>query len=281
MRIPQTTRWSAIALILCSLPSAAAQPAPSAADAASAREDKQLAKFVQKQELAFEKAKQLLLSKIDARENLIRDSRELSTDRIRISLKHVAADRKAFEEDDRLPTCDELIGVVIDCLDAFHDVVQPAESYREKMATKAVKSKDDDALARLEKLEKRLAELRLGGDQLKGKSQWKGERHTEKSSMKLHLTIEDREGRHFTGKLVQTGQFGRPSEMHVAGEITGYAIAFETTGMIQGEHRHFIFEGVVVGDRILASLGGSTVKGEPLSGWVSLVNQADVRRTRR
>ncbi len=237
MRIPPTIKKSAIALILCSLPSAAAQPPSHSADAASAREDKQLAKFVQKQEQAFKQARERLLRDIDARAKLIRDSRALSPDQIRVSLKRIAADRKAFDEANRLPTCDELIDVVVECLGEFRRVAEAAETYREKMANKAVKSDGDEALARLDKLEKRLAELRLGGDRLQSSSAWAGERHTDKGSDKLRLIVESREGALFTGKLVQTGRFGRPAEMHVAGEINGHNIGFETTGMIQGEHR--------------------------------------------
>lgn len=264
MQLRQTVPGARFRLYLIVLMAVAA-----ATREASAQQADHVEAFIADQERAIDLAKQKLLGKIDAEAKDVRKAK-LDPDAKRRMLDAIAKDREAFLKDNRMPNCDELLRVVISCVDDFQKVAERVESTRARWADQALRLDDPTAMARLDAIEKRLESVRLGRQRFLVGSMWSGVRVTDNNSLQLKLTLDELTGDDFRGKLEQTGNFGRSDLMNVAGKLQGFRIWFETTGMIRGQYRKLIFNGCLLSDRIVADLSGTSVSSKSLSGSVSL-----------
>jgi len=222
----------------------------------------------------MDRLKTKLLAGIDAKRRTIFRSKA-DPDEMRRILSAIEEDRRAFVEEDRLPNSDELIDVTIAYLKDCQPILNRAETIRRSSTTRAVRTGDADAMDALVALERRLNALTVGRDQFTAGSVWTGRRSDANGSLLLRLQIQAIVGNSFRGQLSQTGNFGRPDEMTIDGNLRGNCISFETTGMILGRARKLRFQGYLVGDRILAHITGTSADRKPVNASVSLSEGSD------
>jgi len=220
-------------------------------------------------EKAIEAAKKQLLAAISRERAALSRSRG-NPDARRRSLEAIDRDRRAFEEEDRLPTCDELLAVTMEFVERCQRIWDEVERLREKLTEQALQADDPDAMANLAALEDRLNALAPGRDEFTASSTWSGRRSDANGAVLLDLRVKDVTGNGFRGQLSQTGNYGRADEMEVEGSLRGNHIEFRVTRMILGRSRKLIFDGHLVGGRIFAKIAGTSVDGRRVTGSVTL-----------
>jgi 3-keto-disaccharide hydrolase len=227
------------------------------------------ANFLAQQERAAEAARKRLLQTIDNRTKALERS-DLSPDQKRLQLEKIQADREAFVSTDKLPSCDELLGAVVDFVEDYQKIIQNSESMRQHWADRAVRTDDSAALDKIKTLETTLNNITGGRGQFTKNSKWSGHRQQEREAFEMHLTVNELAGSAFRGELTQKGEFGHPAIMKVEGELDRNRIAFHTTEMVRGKNRSLGFQGYLLSDRIICGVEGVDKKAASASGWMSL-----------
>lgn len=261
----------------------AAQPAaaPSARGNGPSLDAAEVNEFLAKQEKSLDAAKKRLLQAIAKRDAAIRRSRAMDADSIRRARETIEADRRALAESGKLPRSDELIDATVACLVQYQGVAERIETFRQRLAERAVRVEDPADMARLTKLEARLSDVLLGRESFSQGSTWVGQRHSNKGAFQLRLTVDNLTGSSFRGELRQSGASRNLVRMAVEGRLNGNRIEFRNTEMLRGKNRGLAFQGYVLSDRIVASVAGIAVDGKPIRGWVSLWSTASRRAKRQ
>jgi hypothetical protein len=242
------------------------------ADSATAFADQsdgdKVSAFVEKQQVAVDKAKSRLLKAIDRRTQQINRSNADVVAK-QFSLDRIAQERRAFENLDRLPSCDELLEPVFEFLSDHQKVHRRIQKDRQELVDTVTIRPNSLEAKKLAELDARLNAFLGNPDRFTANSKWKGRRWNDAGSLGLELEIHQRANNVFRGKLAQIGKFGRADTMKVDGLLDGNKISFHTTEMIRGDERHFHFVGYIINDRIFAQLNGINTERKPFVAWAS------------
>jgi hypothetical protein len=214
-----------------------------------------------------------LLKAIDGVSKEIKQS-DLDPDAKRLLLQRIKSDQQKFAKTKELPSCDELLGPMIDFADANEKIIADVDQFRKNLADKAIrKERDPDVSEALTKLEDKVLKLLGGRVEFTEGSDWHGKRQFPKGgSAQLYMHVGQVAGNVFRGRLEQTTN-AATDIMKVEGERDGNHLVIRTTEMIRGDYRELEFTGYFLGRRIVANVGGYGINKQPASGWISLWKQ--------
>jgi hypothetical protein len=229
--------------------------------------------FLALYERAWKEEQNRLVNAIENRKTLIRKSK-LDGDERRRRLDVIEKDLQALNESQTLPSSDDLLDAVVDLIERYHKVVRNLESTREFWSNRAVRLNDKDAIAKLDALEQRLDKIIGGREKFETDSRWSGKRQTETTALQMILTVTNRTGTSFVGRLRQT--MGGPGDiMQVEGKLDRNKITFQTAQMLRGKNRKLSFTGYLLSGRIITSVGGINLQGKPANGWMTLWREGE------
>jgi hypothetical protein len=224
--------------------------------------------FLDQYDRAWEKARRRLEQAVKNRHSAIRKS-DLDGDEKLRRLNVIDQDLQAFKKSETLPNSDDLLDVVVQFIEGYQKSIKNLESTRAYWSDKAVRLRDDAAIQKLNALERRLDKIIGGREQFATGSKWSGRRQTGARALQMVLTVTNRTGASFVGRLRQT-MGGPGAMMDIDGQLDGNRIAFRSTQMIRGGNRQLAFDGYLLSDRIIARVDGVAVDGNRATGWMSL-----------
>jgi hypothetical protein len=230
-------------------------------------------RFVQTKERQMEAARRKLLKAIDGVQKEIKQS-DLDPDAKRLLLQRIKSDQQKFAKTKELPSCDELLGPMIDFADANEKIIADVDKFRKSLADKAIRKEGDpDVSEALTKLEDKVLKLLGGRVEFTEGSDWRGKRQGPTgNSVQLSMHVGQVAGNVFRGRMEQTNNY-TTDIMRVEGERDGNHVVIRTTEMIRGDYRQLEFTGYFLGRRIVASVDGTTTSKTRASGWISLWKQ--------
>ena len=247
---------------------ATSSPPPETAQSQKMPDVADFEKFLAQYDRAWDKAQQRLVQAIDNRKTEIIKSK-LDGDERRRRVDVIDKDLQALKESERLPNSDDLLDAVVELIEGYQKRIEHLETMRAHWSDRAVKLKDDGAIAKLNAIEKRLDKIIGGRGQFATGSAWSGKRQTSKAALHMNLTVTNRTGTSFVGSLRQSA--GGPGNlMKVEGNLDRNKVSFQITEMLRGKNRHLGFKGYLLSDRIITSVEGIQVDGKPATGWMSL-----------
>jgi hypothetical protein len=198
-------------------------------------------RFVQTKERQMEAARRKLLKAIDGVSKEIKQS-DLDPDAKRLLLQRIKTDQQKFAKTKELPSCDELLGPMIDFADANEKIIASIDDFRKKLADKAIRKEGDpDVSEALSKLEDKVLTLLGGRVEFTEGSDWRGKRQGPTgNSVQLYMHVVA--GNVFRGRMEQTSN-AATDIMRVEGERDGNHVVIRTTEMIRGDYRQLEFTG--------------------------------------
>jgi hypothetical protein len=162
-----------------------------------------------------------------------------------------------------------VLDLVVIFLEDYQKNIENLEKMRANWSDQAVKLHDEQAIAKLQKLEQRLDKIIADREQFTTGSKWSGQRQIEDGALHMNLAVTNRTGTSFVGELKQSAG-GPGTVMKVEGKLDRNKMAFQTTQMLRGANRRLSFNGYLLSDRIITSVNGITFRGKPATGWVTL-----------
>lgn len=191
-----------------------------------------------------------------------------------VHLQRLQDDLHGFETQKTIPDSDEAADLVLRYVSDLKKQKQAIDTYKKTFSQKPNKKNPatEIDLSDLDELASSLEKKISKSDTLSAGMEFHGTREFVNSSTQLHLKITERAGDTFIGVLSQ-GANGNFDRMNVAGKTNGNRFHMETTSMINGKARLLIFDGTLLGSRIVANTTGKGTDGKPASGKVSLTKK--------